>query len=129
MKLSEILSDRAIGGLLEEVQKVAEGLRPNAVQAIIDDETKIFNEAASITVHNKIPDTTKIPIEKPTHWLKINDVVACFVDMEGSTKLSANQHDNSTAKAYRYFTNTAIRIFHQFESPYIDVKGDGSTLR
>src|SRR3546814_15454209 len=47
------------------------------------------------------------------------------MDMEGSTRLSASLHDNTTAKCYRYFTNTAIRIFHQFDSPYIDVKGDG----
>jgi hypothetical protein len=117
MKLSEVLSDLA--------ERVAEGLRPNTVQKIIDDETAIFGQGTQITVKNKIPDTAQIPIENPAYWLKIPDVIACFVDMEGSTKLSATQHDQSTAKVYRYFTNTAIRIFHEFQSPYIDVKGDG----
>lgn len=45
--------------------------------------------------------------------------------MEGSTKLSATTHPRTTAKAYRYFTNTAIRIFDDFEADYIDVRGDG----
>jgi len=45
--------------------------------------------------------------------------------MEGSTKLSAGSHDKTTAKAYRLFTETAIRIFHAFGAAYIDIKGDG----
>ena len=42
------------------------------------------------------------------NWIKIPDLICCFVDMEGSTKLSAELHERGTAKAYRYFTNTAI---------------------
>jgi hypothetical protein len=79
MKLSEVLSDLA--------ERVAEGLRPNTVQKIIDDETAIFGQGTQITVKNKIPDTAQIPIENPAYWLKIPDVIACFVDMEGSTML------------------------------------------
>jgi class 3 adenylate cyclase len=101
------------------------GQRPEPIQAIIDEETQHFRGTVSVTERRTIPDTTEIPIENPTHWLKIPDVIACFVDMAGSTKLSAGTHPNTTAKCYRYFTNTAIRIFHEMESPYIDVKGDG----
>lgn len=39
--------------------------------------------------------------------------------------LSANFHDKTTAKAYRLFTETAVRIFHDFNASYIDIKGDG----
>jgi class 3 adenylate cyclase len=45
--------------------------------------------------------------------------------MMGSTKLSAEAHDNSTAGAYQLFTGTAVRLFSEFEAPYIDVRGDG----
>jgi len=45
--------------------------------------------------------------------------------MKGSTKLSASIHDKSTAGAYQLFTTTAVKLFHAFESPYIDVRGDG----
>lgn len=76
-------------------------------------------------MRNKIPDTTDIPIENPRHWLKIPDVICVFVDMIGSTRLSADAHDNSTAGAYQLFTGTAVKLFSQFEAPYIDVRGDG----
>ena len=98
---------------------------PSSVQKIVETELETFKQSASVTVRNKIPSTQDIPIEKPTHWIRVPDVVACFVDMEGSTKLSAATHDNTTAKAYRLFTGTAISIFHHFDAAYIDVKGDG----
>jgi class 3 adenylate cyclase len=101
------------------------GLRPEPIQTIIDEETSHFRGTVSVQQRRTIPSTDQIPISNPTHWLKIPDVIACFVDMEGSTKLSAGTHANTTAKCYRYFTNTAIRIFHEMESPYIDVRGDG----
>lgn len=104
---------------------VAFGLRPDSIQGIIDEETKHFKDTVSVTDRRTIPSTDQIPISNPTHWLKIPDVIACFVDMEGSTQLSAGTHANTTAKCYRYFTNTAVRMFHDMESPYIDVRGDG----
>ncbi len=45
--------------------------------------------------------------------------------MLGSTKLSAQKYDKTTARAYRLFTGTAVHLFSEFESPYIDLKGDG----
>lgn len=117
MKLSEILFFRE--------DSRSEGRLPQSIENIISDEVNYFKKSVSITERNKIPDTKNIPIENPTHWLKIPNVICCFVDMEGSTKLSASTHDKSTAKAYRLFTQTAIKIFDKFGSPYIDVKGDG----
>lgn len=58
-------------------------------------------------------------------WVKIPDVVCIFVDMRNSTGLSATTHDRSTASIYELFTETAVRIFHEFEAGYIDIKGDG----
>lgn len=101
------------------------GMRPEPIQAIIDEETKHFRDSVSITERKTLPDTGIIPLQNPTSWMKIPDVIACFVDMEGSTKLSATTHPNTTAKCYRYFTQTAVKIFHEMDSPYIDVRGDG----
>lgn len=108
-----------------EQETRTDGRLASFVESLIEQELKIFNDSVSITNVNEIPDTKKIPIEKPNFWLKIPDVICCFVDMEGSTKLSASLHERSTAKAYRFFTETAIRIFAQFDAAYIDVKGDG----
>ncbi len=99
-----------------------------AAQSIIDEQVEIYNRRTTIEVRNKIPPTEQIPIEssdKPWHWLKIRDVICVFVDMKGSTQLSATRQDKTMAGAYQLFTNTAIKIFHAFETPYIDIKGDG----
>lgn len=103
----------------------SEGKLLPAIENIISNEVNYFRQAVSITPVSKIPDTANIPIENPTSWLKISKPICCFVDMEGSTKLSASLYDKSTAKAYRLFTETATRIFSKFGSSYIDIKGDG----
>ena len=88
-----------------------------SVKAIIDDARSLYRKSASITLRNSIPDTNLIPIENPQNWLKIPDVNCVFVDMRGSTQLSASSHDNSTARAYQLFTGTAVKLFSEFESP------------
>lgn len=107
----------------EDSALVGEFSRP--IEEIIQKRLTCFKEEVTIQNLNKIPDTPKIPIVPSTHWLKISDVICCFVDMEGSTKLSAGSHEKTTARSYQLFTETAIRIFHAFGAPYIDIKGDG----
>lgn len=99
-----------------------------SIQSIIDEQIKIYERSTTIQNLNKIPSTEDIPIEssdKPWHWLKIPDVICVFVDMKGSTQLSATRQDRTMAGVYQLFTNTAIKIFHDFQTPYIDIKGDG----
>ena len=98
---------------------------PSSLIGVIKEQIEIFNEGRSITLYNEIPDTNQIPIENQTHWLKIPDVICVFVDMLGSTRLSAAKHEKGTAGAYQLFSNTAVKLFHEMEAPYIDVRGDG----
>lgn len=111
--------------LLFREDSAVEGKLPTSIEQIIETELNHFSELVSITNVNQIPETPKIPIQPPRAWLKIPNVICCFVDMEGSTKLSAGLHEKTTAKAYRLFTETGIRIFHKFGAAYIDIKGDG----
>ncbi len=104
---------------------IKEQQMPFYLRNIIQDEINIFNKGRSITVRNEIPDTVEIPIEDTSLWFKIPDVICVFVDMLGSTKLSAARHDKETAGAYQLFTNTAVKLFHEMDAPYIDVRGDG----
>jgi class 3 adenylate cyclase len=104
---------------------ISEDQLPDNFSKIIDEQVEVYGKGRSVQLRNKIPDTTQIPIENPTHWLKIPNVICVFVDMMGSTKLSASNHDESTAGAYQLFTRTAVRLFSEFEAPYIDVRGDG----
>jgi len=98
---------------------------PEYLREVIKSQIEIFNKGSSVTIRNEIPDTTEIPISNPNHWLRIPDVICVFVDMQESTKLSASKHEKKTARVYQLFTNTAVRLFHELEAPYIDVKGDG----
>jgi class 3 adenylate cyclase len=113
--------------LYQLIQKImlSESQIPLRYKSIIQEQLNIYKQGTSITVHNFIPNTTEIPIGNPNHWLRIPGVICVFVDMKGSTKLSAAKHDRTTAGAYQLFTGTAVRLFHEFETPYIDVKGDG----
>jgi len=98
---------------------------PKRFLNIIKEQLRLYGEPTSIQVVNEIPDTTQIPIENQSDWIRIPRIICVYVDMAGSTKLSAELHDKSTAKTYQLFTGTAVRLFNEFDSPYIDVKGDG----
>ena len=104
---------------------ITETQMPEYFRDIIDDQVRIHETGRSIEVVDSIPDTTSIPIRDQRRWLRIPNVICVYVDMLGSTRLSAETHDRSTAGAYQLFTGTAVRLFHAFESPYIDVRGDG----
>lgn len=101
----------------------------DSIQNIIDGQVEIFNKLATATQCNEIPENYKIPIDPSRdgswNWIEIPDLICVFVDMQGSTKLSAGSRDRTLASAYQLFTNTAIKIFHDFGTPYIDIKGDG----
>ncbi|MDD3302995.1 MAG: hypothetical protein PHN31_05530 [Candidatus Gracilibacteria bacterium] len=92
------------------------------IDEIINDGKKTFDETNSITERNCLPSNGDY---KMNSWYKIKDVISVFVDIRGSTKLSAITHDHTTASIYELFTGTSIRIFHEMGAEYIDIKGDG----
>lgn len=98
---------------------------PDIYRKEIEEQINIFNKKRTFEERNSIPDTKSIPIEDKSHWFRIKEIVCVYVDMKGSTQLSASLHESDTAGAYQLFTGTAVALFDQFESPYIDVKGDG----
>ncbi len=104
---------------------IADNQLPDSLRQVIDAQVAIYKQPPQITVRNHIPDTKVIPLDNPKYWLKIPDVICLFVDMKGSTQFSATTHDKKTANAYQLFTETAVRLFHEFDSSYIDLKGDG----
>jgi class 3 adenylate cyclase len=99
---------------------------PARFNSIIVEEEAFFGRRTKITERNSIPDTTEIPITDPLYWLKIPDVICVFVDMKNSTGVSADTAASDIASIYRLFTGTAVRLFHEADAPYIDVRGDGA---
>ena len=98
---------------------------PQNIRNIIDNQVNKFKEHVFTEEYSEIPTAGNFPTEQSNKWFKIKNVICVFVDMKNSTKLSATHHATSTAKAYTLFTGTAVRIFHEFGAPYIDIKGDG----
>lgn len=98
---------------------------PTRFRQEIQEQIEIYNQRRTFEERASIPDTTDIPIQDKRRWLRIRSVVAVYVDMVGSTQLSATTHEGSTAGAYQLFTGTAVAIFDSFEASYIDIKGDG----
>ncbi|MCC6128612.1 MAG: adenylate/guanylate cyclase domain-containing protein [Acidobacteria bacterium] len=98
---------------------------PERVLKVIEEQTSIYQKRTSITRVNSIPDQNQIPLDNPVHWIRIPSVICVYVDMVGSTRLSASEREQDTARAYQLFTGTAVRLFAAFNAAYIDVKGDG----
>jgi class 3 adenylate cyclase len=105
---------------------ISQSQLPEGFRSIIDEQLRVYRQGRAITNINSIPDTQGIPIENQRHWLKIPNVICVFVDMLGSTRLGATTHDGATAGAFQLFTGTAVRLFSEFESPYVDIRGDGA---
>jgi len=106
--------------------KIQDSQMPERFRDVIAEQIAIYSRKRSITKRNGIPDTSEIPLDNQSHWLKVPGVICVFADMLGSTKLSADSQDHDTAGAYQLYTGTAVRIFHEFDAPYIDVRGDGA---
>jgi class 3 adenylate cyclase len=98
---------------------------PERFRCEIQEQLDVFAERRSFEERRAVPDTTEIPIQDKTRWFRIRDVICVYVDMMGSTQLSASAHESSTAGAYQLFTGTAVALFDAFNAPYIDIKGDG----
>jgi len=98
---------------------------PSRFQIIIDKQVELYGQRRTFEIRNSIPSTASIPLNNRLHWFKVPEVISVFVDMKGSTQLSARKHEGGTAGAYQLFTGTAVDLFHEFGTPYIDVRGDG----
>jgi hypothetical protein len=99
---------------------------PSTYREEIDEQIAIFEQRRTFEERREIPDTTLIPIVDKGRWFRIRSVIAVFVDMKGSTQLSASTRESDTAGAYQLFTGTGVALFDKFEAAYIDVKGDGA---
>lgn len=107
------------------MQMITDEQMPLRFREVIEQQASVYDNGSSIQVMNSIPDTSCIPLQDLSHWLRIPDVICVYVDMMGSTRLSATVQDRSTADAYHLYTGTAVRLLSEFRSPYIDVRGDG----
>lgn len=69
-------------------------------------------------------DLNKLDVNDKT-WHEIDNVVAVFADLRGSSKLSSDNRKASVASIYTGSTGGLVSIFNSFEANYIQVQGDG----
>ena len=87
--------------------------------AQLDDQTKL---SVQITHKKEVPEQG--PANKGL-WFQIPNVTAVFIDLKGSTKLSAESSPDEAAWAYTYFVRAMALILERFAAKYIDIHGDG----
>jgi len=93
---------------------------------VLADLTSQLDEQARLGV--KIRPQKDVPGEGPVDkglWFYMQNVTAVFVDLKGSTELSAYSSPKPSAFAYTYFVRAMVVIFESFGSKYIDIHGDG----
>ena len=81
--------------------KITETQLPQRFRDEIADQITIYNQPRTFEERRTIPDTTIIPIHDKSRWLRIREVICVYVDMLGSTSLSASLHEKGTAGAYQ----------------------------
>lgn len=93
---------------------------------------KVDDDVASVLIKN--PDVADkaglkaedLPDAIGETWFRVRDVVAVFVDLQGSSKLSVGKHPASTAAVYRAAMKNVVKVLHDFEADFIQVQGDGA---
>jgi len=98
---------------------------PDRFRNEIQEQIDIYGQGKTFEERSEIPDTNQIPLNDKTRWFRIRSIICVYVDMLGSTQLSASTKESQAAGAYQLFTGSAVALFDQFEASYIDVKGDG----
>jgi class 3 adenylate cyclase len=73
---------------------------------------------------NRIPTITETKLEV-NRWYRIDEAVAVFADMRGSTRLSASKNASTLGKMYELFTGGWVKVLHVMKAGYVDIKGDG----
>lgn len=68
----------------------------------------------------------ELPDASGETWYRVENVVAVFVDMHGSTQLSVGKHPASTAAIYRAAMTNAVKVLHDFDADFIQIQGDGA---
>ncbi len=99
---------------------------PDIYRQALSKHLDIFSRQVTITQSEEVPSSEDYPYANQLEWLKIPSIICVYVDMRGSTALSAEEKDKTTAASYQLFTGTAVRLFSAFEASYIDVRGDGA---
>jgi len=88
---------------------------------------KVKNNFSSSVEINNCNLTSTIPFEA-NKLCKIENVVAIFIDMAGSTNISIQKHQKGASKIFKSYIESFITIFDSYGAKFIDIQGDGGFM-
>lgn len=91
---------------------------------VVSEKGKSYTKGLSVRNINWIPSEDDLKLEV-NEWARIDQAVAVYADMRGSTLLSTAKTAGTLGKMYELFTGAWIRVLRSMKSGYIDIKGDG----
>ena len=93
----------------------------------LDELKEKLNDLENIKTenYNTIEDAVNnARLEKPT-WNRVDNVVAVFADLKNSTQISNRKTKRVYAKFLEYTGYPFVKINDEFDSEFVDIKGDG----
>ncbi len=92
------------------------------IDEIFTDLKKEYSNKIEVIEKDEIPNYNYLEVDK---WNKVKNIVCVYIDLSSSTKISINEHPNTSAKIFKSYVNSFVKIFDEYEAKYIDIQGDG----
>lgn len=97
-----------------------------ALLDVIDDDVKAVLEKNPDVEDRNDLEADGLPDASGEKWFRVENVVAVFIDLKGSTQLSVGRYPASTAAIYRAAMKNTVKILREFSADFIQVQGDGA---
>lgn len=92
------------------------------INEIFENIKSEFSNTIEVIEKDEIPNYNHLEVDK---WNKVKNVVCVYIDLSSSTQININEHPTTSAKIFKSYVNSFVKIFDEYEAKYIDIQGDG----
>lgn len=92
------------------------------IDELMNDIKESFSNKIEVIEKDEIPNYNYLEVDK---WHKVKNVVCVYIDLSSSTQININEHPNTSAKIFKAYVNSFVKVFDEYEAKYIDIQGDG----
>jgi class 3 adenylate cyclase len=92
------------------------------IDELFDSVKSEYSNKVEVIEKDNIPNYNYLEVDK---WHKVKNVVCVYIDLSSSTQININQHPNTSAKIFKSYVNSFVKVFDEYEAKYIDIQGDG----
>ena len=90
-------------------------------ELFIDIKSNFSNKIETVE-KDEIPNSNFLEVDR---WHRVKNIVCVYIDLSSSTQININEHPNTSAKIFKSYVNSFVKIFDDYEAKYIDIQGDG----